>query len=381
MKGRLIRALDRAAGVPALLVLGALRGHREHPIAPARIGVLKTRGVGDAILGSVVTAGLRQAFPGSEIVLFGEAAVASIAALLPGVTRGIAINPFNLAGSAAALRRERLDLLVDLGSWARMDALISALSDAGFVLGFRTPGQARHFAYGVTVDHSASLHEAHNYQALLQAAAGPAAGDQRPRLVPPKARDAAAAEATRPLQGRRYAVLHPWGGGGNPRPREWPADNWRRLIGWLHGQGLYVAITGAAADRSQTRSLLEGLPVGLSGDPSVMDLSGLIPLPQMYWVLEQASIVISVNTGIMHMAAVMDLPTLGLHGPTDPRRWGPLGARATALLPEGGGCGYLNLGFEYRGQPQDCMERLGYAVVEAEAERMLDANYCHMQAK
>ena len=54
----------------------------------------------------------------------------------------------------------------------------------------------------------------------------------------------------------------------------------------------------------------------------------------------------SVNTGVMHVAAALEVPTIALNGPTSGRRWGPVGVHtrcvASPLIPDG----YLNLGFE-----------------------------------
>ena len=45
-----------------------------------------------------------------------------------------------------------------------------------------------------------------------------------------------------------------------------------------------------------------------------------------------------------------------MNGPVPGRRWGPLGERAVSIDAYGEGCGYLNLGFEYKNQRTDCME-------------------------
>jgi len=81
---------------------------------------------------------------------------------------------------------------------------------------------------------------------------------------------------------------------------------------------------------------------------------------------------VSVNTGIMHMAACCDAPVVGLHGPTNPLRWGPLTARAHNHAPQGMGCGYLNLGFEYPALPPDCMGAIAPEDVIASTLRALE---------
>ena len=75
---------------------------------------------------------------------------------------------------------------------------------------------------------------------------------------------------------------------------------------------------------------------------------------------------VSVNTGIMHLAAATGAPTISLNGPTDPARWGPVGERAVSVDSCLEGCGYLYYGWEYKGRRTDCMDGI-------EFERVLSA--------
>jgi heptosyltransferase-3 len=81
---------------------------------------------------------------------------------------------------------------------------------------------------------------------------------------------------------------------------------------------------------------------------------------------------VSVNTGIMHLAAAMNVPLVALHGPTSARRWGPLGPHTVALESPCQGCGYLDLGFEYKRQPRDCMNAISYRMVREACDRVLN---------
>ncbi len=60
----------------------------------------------------------------------------------------------------------------------------------------------------------------------------------------------------------------------------------------------------------------------------------------------------------MHIAAALGVPTVGLSGPTNPKRWGPLGKNTISIHPQESGCGFLHFGFEYRGQRTDCMDMI-----------------------
>ena len=88
--------------------------------------------------------------------------------------------------------------------------------------------------------------------------------------------------------------------------------------------------------------------------------------------LNRSSGVVAVNTGTMHLAALLGKPLVALHGPTDPKRWGPIypghsNADNTIVLgpgPDEGGA-YLNLGFEYSDNPTYLMDQISVEAVLA----------------
>ena len=84
-------------------------------------------------------------------------------------------------------------------------------------------------------------------------------------------------------------------------------------------------------------------------------------------MLAHARCVVSVNTGVMHLAAIVGAPTVSINGPNRNGRWGPIGPRALGVEAPGEGCGYLHLGFNFDGQATDCMERITVDDVAAAA--------------
>jgi heptosyltransferase I len=102
----------------------------------------------------------------------------------------------------------------------------------------------------------------------------------------------------------------------------------------------------------------------------VTDTAGKHSLEELADLLGAATCVVSVNTGIAHLAAAVGVPTITLNGPTAGRRWGPIGPRAVGVDSGLAGCGYLDFGWEYKGKRRDCMQgispdRVLQAVVDA----------------
>jgi heptosyltransferase I len=228
-----------------------------------------------------------------------------------------------------------------------LNALYSRLSGARFSVGFRTPAQYRHYGYDQVVDHSGQVHEIENYRALVRTL-----GIESTSLPHIKVSDPLIAE----LKPRTYVVFHAWSGGYKGHLKEWPESYWLELGERIASLGFGIVLTGGRFDVGRAEELCSKLTSRCK--EGVINLAGKITLSQTARVLEDASAVVSVNTGTMHLAAAAGALVLGLNGPVPALRWGPLGEQAVSVNAEGEGCGYLNLGFEYGNHREDCMEQI-----------------------
>jgi ADP-heptose:LPS heptosyltransferase len=344
--------------VALLAVLGALR--RRRPLAEPlrRIGIMKSTGIGDMILATAVIRDVIDAFPDAEVVVFAGADNVALARLVPGA-RVVQLETEKPWVVLPQLRAERLDALVDLGQWSRLEALYSALSRARWTAGFSTAGQRRHYAYDTTVEHSRAVRELDNYRQLV-ATLG-VTPDALPEFVP-----TAADGPPQPPAPDPFVVFHLWPGGYRSELREWPAERWRDLAEIVTREGFSIVLTGGPADAERTAAFARSCGELASNMELV---AGRFGIDELIGVLARARCVVSVNTGVMHLAAATGVPTLGLNGPTSSLRWGPVGPRAVSVDSDLPGCGYLNLGFEYEGQRIDCMQGIS---VERVARATLD---------
>jgi ADP-heptose:LPS heptosyltransferase len=340
-----LRFLDRYLGVPLIYALGLIKRKRQLVPSFHSIGVLVTAAIGDTILLSGVISDLRRQFPDKEIVLFTTESNYEMGQLLSGTDRVVKLSATNPFRGLRKFRDNKVDVLCDFGPWQRLNALYSRLSGASFSVGFRTASQYRHYGYDRVVDHSPRVHEIENYRALVGALGIRSTAPPRVQVKDPLIEE---------LKPKTYVVFHPWPGGYKARLKEWPGTYWLELGESVANLGFGIVLTGARFDAERTQELCSKLTSRCKR--GAISLAGRISLSQTVRVLENASAVVSVNTGTMHLAAAAGAVVLGLHGPTSVQRWGPLGERAAAVKPEAEGCGYLNLGFEYKNQREDCME-------------------------
>ncbi|MBU1693688.1 MAG: glycosyltransferase family 9 protein [Verrucomicrobia bacterium] len=117
-----------------------------------------------------------------------------------------------------------------------------------------------------------------------------------------------------------------------PRPRvalvpcsRWPTKNWPADLFYDVARGLQeqagasVLLFGAPEDRETCTAIARGL----SGH--ILDLCGRTSLVELGGWMAGVDLVISVDSGPMHIAAALGRPVLALFGPTDPARTGPYG--------------------------------------------------------
>lgn len=223
-------------------------------------------------------------------------------------------------------------------------------------VGFKSDGQHRHWLYDQSVPHSAGAHEIENFRALVRAL-GVKATHQPVVDVPDY----------EPSGEKPYIMFHPWATGDRAFLREWDANNWVELAKKCADNETKFLVTGTRDELSRSEHLVNRLSrAGLSAE-SFAGEDGLLDISRQ---IGRSELVISVNTGIMHLAALLGAPTISLNGPTATHRWGPVGPKSCSVEPRGGG-GYLHFGFEYAGNPHDTMRRISVDDVLAAAQTLV----------
>ena len=348
------RFLDRYLGIAVVLALGTLHRRRSIPSEPKHIGVLNSAAVGDTILMSGPVADLRDRHRNAKITVLSGPSNYDIACMLNHVDEVIGLPVFDPLASLRLLRAQRFDVLLDFGPWCRLNAVLATLSGARFVVGFRTPGEARHFGYDLAVEHSSSVHELENHRRIVRAL-----GIETNHA--PSLRHVKVNVGTNGRIQERYVVCHLWPGGSAARQKEWPTARWIALSEYLCGNGYGVVLTGSANQHALNEAVIERIRPRLRS--LARNVAGA-PLIETLNVVAGAELTVSVDTGIVHMAAALDAPLVALYGPSKPERWGPIGQTTIVVKSPLASAGYLNLGFERLRNPPPCMEAISYESVE-----------------
>ncbi|MCM5572365.1 lipopolysaccharide heptosyltransferase I [Burkholderiaceae bacterium FT117] len=298
-----------------------------------RLALIKTSSMGDVIHALPVVTDIVRAIPGARIDWVVEESFAELPALHPSVGEVIPVairrwrkslfdtgTRREIAAVRARLRAARYDLALDLQGLVK-SAWVARMTGAP-VAGFsrrcaREPLAA--LAYRRRFDVDMKLHAIERLRLLAAQALGyrveglPAFG-----LSPPD-------EPVPGLPERPYALLlHAT----SRAEKQWPDDRWRELIARLARQGLAAALPwGSAAERERAQSL--------AGAPPAVVLPKLT-LRQCAAAIARAELVVGVDTGLTHLSAALDAPTVALFAATPAWRFGPYWTPRAESLGEDG---------------------------------------------
>jgi heptosyltransferase I len=282
-----------------------------------RICVVRTSALGDVIHALAMVNGLRAGYPEAHITWVLHPVPWQAVREQPVVDRFLVFPRRGLAGwlrLRRELARERFDLLL-LPQVSFKAGLVAALAHADVKVGFDR-GRSREL-HGLFVDHRIPHREpGHVQDAYLEFLEYLGIEGYVPewRLV--------FSGEEKAEQGRFFAALGRPAvafvvASSNPE-KDWPAASFARVMEHVAARGLRPLIVGGPSPRE--REVAAAITAACRTDVAV----GLAEsVRTTLWQLAGSALVVSPDTGPLHAAVAMDVPTVGLYGYSDPRRCGP----------------------------------------------------------
>lgn len=137
--------------------------------------------------------------------------------------------------------------------------------------------------------------------------------DDRMRLTVPKKGWETMQTKLEPLGWKKHMpwlILHP---GVSEIKREYPQAHWIEAGKTLVQKGYQLIITGSAKEKELTTDICSGI-----GQQS-FNTAGILELEELIWLIKQSPLLLSVNTGPVHIAAAVDTPVVVLYAQTNPQ--------------------------------------------------------------
>jgi heptosyltransferase-2 len=299
-------------------------GGMEDPGDTRPILIIPYMWIGDFVRGHTVVRVLKERWPNRPVDLLTTSLCAPLVDYMPGVRQGIVwdLPRSRLAvarqwGLAKLLRaRDYGTALVLPRTWksAIAPTLAGIPERIGFVGEFRF-GLINRWRWGEKaqprfIDKNASL-------ALPDGAPRPPEWPVPQLRVPPE--EIARWRQAQGVSAGTAVALAPGSVGAAKRWTYYP-EAARLLV----GQGLDVWVVGGPGEKALAREIVA------AGGPSVRDLTGT-DLRNGVLAMAAAGVAISNDSGLMHVAAALETPTIGIFGPTSPHLWAPLNGLAATV--------------------------------------------------
>jgi lipopolysaccharide heptosyltransferase II len=318
-------------------VMGKTPSQENSLNSPKRFLLLPICGLGDAICYLPFVRTLRRRFPEAEIVAI--VSTDGAGTIIEGSLSEIEVIVFNrgqrrgwlvLPRLLWALRRRRFEVVI---SGAHPNSLrvplLAALCGAKLRIG--ASSERLSFLYNRTVNVRTDAHVLERNRKLLMGVGTQMSPEEyRPTLEPPReARDSALRLWTEAgLDGAKCVIGMASGADSNVRGRykpslkRWNIGGYAKVAAWVTKEaGARVAMFGVADEAPLAAAI-----AATSGVP-IVNLCGKTEVRQLQWLLRKCRVLVSNDTGAMHMAVALGTPVVALFGPTSPDSFGPRGDR------------------------------------------------------
>ncbi|MGV8075289.1 MAG: lipopolysaccharide heptosyltransferase I [Syntrophobacteraceae bacterium] len=286
---------------------------------PAKILIVKPSALGDIVHSLPFLAALKDRFPASEVHWVVAKGFQGLLEDNPLIAKLWVIEKdqwkrysrmhhtmFALRDLFQRLREERFDIVVDLQGLFR-SGVISRATGAKYRIGFKEAREGSSFFYTHKVRGGKDIHAIERYHRVASYL-GCATHDLH-YPMPPPLQDSSLVHSLP----QDYIVIAPAAGG---EAKKWPAERFGLLASELPCRSLVVA---GKPDEHLVRQVVN------ASRGKAVSLAGKTSLRELIEIIRHARLLVSNDSGPMHIAAALNVPVFALFGPTNPARTGPYG--------------------------------------------------------
>ena len=334
----------------ALYLVERLRRGRRRRSEPRKILFIKLWGMGSLLNAVPAFAAAKWGIRNTEVYLLTFKRNAQICELL-NVVDGVMFldNPkpsaaflLNLLQLLQRLRAERFDVVIDLEFFVRFTTILTYLTDAPCRIGFDSPKLWRSSLYTHVAPFRAHAHITDCFLDLTRCIGGEilrsALRNDRFAQNDEVADCHSERSEESPVPALKHFPISQFPNFStplvclNPNASEvshlsrWMPENFARLADELIDRyGVTVGLTGAPNEVE----FVESVRRTARHADEIIVFAGKTTIPQFIALLQRCRVFITNDSGPMHLAAALGVPTIALFGPDTPTRYGPRGAQHT----------------------------------------------------
>ena len=360
--------IDKFLG-KALLWLLRIRKNSPTPsnVAPKKILVCKFLGMGSIIQSTSLLLSLKNNFPSSEIIFLSSKSNKQLLEMIPVIDKTVLIDDKNLFSIAAEtlriirlLRREKIDLYFDLEPHSYFSKIVCILSRAKIRNGFKKDDDKTNVPiYENEIDFKSgvSLHESYLKMASMSGC----------NLI---TKELYSFPGGMENVSGDYVVVNV--NASDLRiERRWPKTNFAELLSSLttNFPALNFVLSGSESERVYVNSVINLIPP--ANRSRIRTVAGEQTLEQLFALIRGAKLVITNDTGPMHISFALKRPTLALFGPASPLQYNcPVNSSGIYHKVNCSPCVHLSVTPPCKGDNR-CMKQISVGEVEAHFRKMI----------
>jgi lipopolysaccharide heptosyltransferase I len=298
---------------------------------PSRILLIKPSSFGDIIHGLPVLAACKAHWPRAQIDWAVKREWVELLAGHPMLRRVVFFPGTILAGARSwrSLRRAGYDMVLDLQGLLR-SGLYAAMTGCPVRVGFHDSREGSSWFYSHRIEISNDVVHAVDRGLELLRRIGVSGATTASFPIPDGGNEQQWVNALwlrhRIGAGETVCLIHPsarW------ETKRWPAARFAQLADALVAkEGIRIIIVGSGSEASRTDEMARHMA------QSAVNLTGNTDLLQLAALLRRSDLLVTNDSGPMHLAAAVGTPVVAIFGPTDPARVGPYGAGHIVLRKE-----------------------------------------------
>lgn len=310
MKIGLMKTIDRFFGTLLVKIMSAAIVGND--VLPHSFLFIRPGGIGDAVLLIPALNVLREKFTDIHITVLAEKRNASAFKLCPYIDE---VLHYNKPKELFKALRGNYSVVIDTEQWHRLSALVARFTGAPVSIGFGTNEREKMFAHSIHYSHDD--YEADSFLNLLTPLGiAETCGIRTPFLVVPEISKIKAEKLLESLACRPFVSVFP---GASIPERRWGMENFAAVAQRLSAKGIAIVVVGGKGEKTDGDRITDGgRGLNFAGKTSLIETAAII---------EKSTVLLSGDSGVLHIGVGLGKPTVSLFGPSNIRKWAPIGEK------------------------------------------------------
>jgi len=306
-----LKKLDSIVGPLCARALPALSSGNQSSLIVQKVLFIRPGGIGDAVLLIPTIQALKINYPQATIEVLAEKRNGAVFDLAPEVKQVFCYDHWS---DWRQLLTRRYDIIIDSEQWHYLSAIIARLIRSKKKIGFGTNDRRRLLTD--VVSYRQDKYEQQTFLDLLSPLGlKPESMGLAPFLQIPAAIREKTSELLSELQNCSFVVLFP---GASIAERRWKIEYFAELATRISTRGYGVILVGGSEDCEAGQRIAEA-------DSTIIDLTGKTSLMVTAAILRRSILLVSGDSGVLHLGVGLDRATVSLFGPGISAKWAPQG--------------------------------------------------------